>query len=112
MLCGDSGNDAKLVLEANGLSVPAMQMEAGGGRPEEGVMVCGDSGNDAELFAVPGVRGCMVANAHPELRTFCDEHASDNLFQVGQPVLTPSCRRHHLNPYADLYTFVHLCMYL
>ncbi len=45
-------------------------------------MVCGDSGNDVELFAVPGVRGCMVANAHPELKKYCDDNASDSIFQA------------------------------
>lgn len=58
------------------------QIEKGAGLPEDGVMVCGDSGNDVELFAVEGVRGCMVANAHPELRAYCDEHASPSVFQV------------------------------
>ncbi len=46
-------------------------------------MVCGDSGNDIELFAVPGVRGCMVSNAHPELRKYCEQNASPSIFQVG-----------------------------
>lgn len=58
------------------------QMDKGVGRPQDGVLVCGDSGNDIELFAVPGVHGCMVANAHPELRAWCDAHAADTLFQV------------------------------
>ena len=38
-----------------------------------GVQVNGDSGNDAELFLVPGARGCVVANAHPELLAFARE---------------------------------------
>lgn len=62
-----------------------MQIEKGAGLPEDGVMVCGDSGNDVELFAVAGVRGCMVSNAHPELRKYCDEHASPNIFQACNP---------------------------
>lgn len=52
------------------------------GAPKDGVLVNGDSGNDIELFAVPGVRGCMVANAHPELKKWCHAHPSPNLFQV------------------------------
>ena len=59
-----------------------LQIKEAGNAPKDGVMVCGDSGNDVELFAVPGVRGCMVVNAHPELKQWCDAHASPDLFQV------------------------------
>ena len=59
-----------------------MQIEEAVTAPKDGVMVCGDSGNDIELFAVPGVRGCMVVNAHPELRAWCDAHPLPSLFQV------------------------------
>ena len=31
---------------------------------------------------VPDVKGCMVANAHPELKEWCDAHPSPSLFQV------------------------------
>lgn len=60
-----------------------VQIEEAVGAPKDGVLVNGDSGNDIELFQVPGVRGCMVVNAHPELKQWCDAHASPNLFQVG-----------------------------
>ena len=59
-----------------------MQIKAAVGAPKDGVLVNGDSGNDIELFAVPGVRGCMVSNAHPELRKWCDAHKSPNLYKV------------------------------
>lgn len=59
-------------------------MTKGPGTPKDGVLVAGDSGNDIELFAVPGVHGCMVANAHPELRAWCAEHAGPKLFQASQ----------------------------
>ncbi|KAI3431372.1 hypothetical protein D9Q98_004427 [Chlorella vulgaris] len=64
------------------LSFLLKQMESKAGRPEVGVMVCGDSGNDIELFAVPGVHGCMVANAHSELSNWCEAHGSDQLFRA------------------------------
>lgn len=60
-----------------------MQVSQLVGLPSDGVMVCGDSGNDIELFAVPNARGCMVSNAHLELKRWCDSHASPNLYQVG-----------------------------
>jgi hydroxymethylpyrimidine pyrophosphatase-like HAD family hydrolase len=60
----------------------ALQVKELVGPPNDGVLVNGDSGNDIELFAVPGVRGCMVVNAHPELKKWCDAHPSPNLFQV------------------------------
>ena len=62
------------------------QVEKHGGMPTDGVLVNGDSGNDVELFAVPGVKGTMVANAHPELREWCEAHASDNIFQAREPL--------------------------
>lgn len=65
-----------------GLQFLLGQIEKGAGLPSDGVMVCGDSGNDIELFAVPNVRGCMVSNAHPELRKYCEEHASPSIFQA------------------------------
>jgi hydroxymethylpyrimidine pyrophosphatase-like HAD family hydrolase len=58
------------------------QIKEAGNAPRDGVMVCGDSGNDVELFAVPGVRGCMVVNAHPELREWCQAHANPNIFEA------------------------------
>ena len=46
--------------------------------------VNGDSGNDEELFHVPGVMGCVVANAHPELLSFADRNKENPLvFKVG-----------------------------
>eukprot|EP00887_Chlorella_sp_A99_P002358 scaffold10.g2358.t1 len=62
------------------LSFLLRQFESFGGRPE--VLVCGDSGNDIELFAVPGVHGCMVANAHTELRQWCEANLHDRLFRA------------------------------
>lgn len=64
------------------------QIKEAGNAPKDGVMVCGDSGNDVELFAVPGVRGCMVVNAHDELKDWCNSHASPDIFQVG-PINIP-----------------------
>lgn len=49
--------------------------------PSEGIQVNGDSGNDAELFEVPGVYGCVVSNAMPELAAWADAHPSDSLFR-------------------------------
>ena len=56
--------------------------ETVGAPPSTGVMVCGDSGNDVELFEVAGVRGCMVANAHNELKDWCDANASEMIFKA------------------------------
>ena len=52
--------------------------EARGNRPPAGVLVAGDSGNDIELFSVPGVLGCVVANAHKELLEWCDAKDGEN----------------------------------
>lgn len=68
------------------LSFLLQQLEKGmgGSRPAR-VLVAGDSGNDIDLFAVAGVEGCLVANAHPELREWCEaqeqEH-SKNIFSA------------------------------
>mmetsp|Transcript_27590 Transcript_27590/g.60350 ORF Transcript_27590/g.60350 Transcript_27590/m.60350 type:complete len:639 (+) Transcript_27590:155-2071(+) len=55
--------------------------------PQLGVQVNGDSGNDVELFQVPHVKGCVVSNAHPELRAFAEQHAlsNPNIFQATAP---------------------------
>jgi len=37
------------------------------GIPLESVLVAGDTGNDSSMFRLPGVRGVIVDNAHPEL---------------------------------------------
>ncbi|KAL4440460.1 hypothetical protein ABPG75_003461 [Micractinium tetrahymenae] len=66
------------------LSFLLKQFESGPGLPEAGVMVCGDSGNDIELFVVPGVHGCMVANAHKELRDWCEANMHDRIFAATQ----------------------------
>lgn len=42
------------------------------------VLVCGDSGNDIELFEVDGVYGCIVGNAHVELREWYERHGRGN----------------------------------
>ena len=50
-----------------------------GAESERGVLVCGDSGNDIELFEVPGVHGCMVANAHAELKEWCEVNGHERV---------------------------------
>jgi len=52
------------------------------------LQVNGDSGNDIELFQVPGVRGCVVANAHPELMDFAT--GSGRLRQHQHPDCQPA----------------------
>lgn len=62
------------------LSFLLKQLEEGaaGGNGPERVLVAGDSGNDIDLFAVPGVDGCMVANAHPELKEWCESMVGED----------------------------------
>jgi sucrose-6F-phosphate phosphohydrolase len=55
-----------------------------GARPVKGVLACGDSGNDQELFEVPGVHGCMVANAHPELVEWTTANGHDRIFAASK----------------------------
>lgn len=64
--------------------------ETGGQLPTDGIQVNGDSGNDAELFEVPGVYGCIVSNAMPELAAWADAHPSDMLFRCS-PALCSRC---------------------
>lgn len=58
------------------------------------LQVSGDSGNDAELFMVRGVRGCVVANAHPELREFVAKQAHAG----GLRLEGPGVQRQQLRP--------------
>ncbi|GFH17179.1 S6PP domain-containing protein [Haematococcus lacustris] len=48
------------------------RLAAAGCKPPH-VQVNGDSGNDIDLFKVPGVVGCVVSNAHSELRQFAQQ---------------------------------------
>ena len=61
---------------------PALQMKKMGGFPTDGVLVNGDSGNDIELFVVKGVKGCIVSNAHSELRQWHARNSSESVFLV------------------------------
>lgn len=61
------------------------RLRDGPGAPEEGVLACGDSGNDLELFEVPGVKACVVSNAHDELLRWCaSQPASPDVFLAQQ----------------------------
>ncbi|KXZ53756.1 hypothetical protein GPECTOR_6g673 [Gonium pectorale] len=68
------GRDVDLLAEGAGKGAALAhllgRLRDAGLAPTDGVQVNGDSGNDIELFTVPGVRGCVVANAYPELREF------------------------------------------
>ena len=88
MRCSEEPNFDRLAVTTNPQCC-IVQIKEAGNAPKDGVMVCGDSGNDVELFAVPGVRGCMVVNAHQELKQWCDAHASPDLFQAST---APACR--------------------
>jgi hypothetical protein len=57
---------------------------SGGGAPPAGVLAAGDSGNDVELLAVPSARGCVVANAHVELREWAAAHAGPDVFEASR----------------------------
>lgn len=61
--------------------------EAAGCLPRDGIQVNGDSGNDAELFEVPGVFGCIVSNAMPELVQWADAHPGERLFRCATSVI-------------------------
>jgi len=79
-----------------------VQIKEAGNTPKDGVMVCGDSGNDVELFAVPKVRGCMVVNAHQELKQWCDAHPSPDLFQASLlPNFAAKYRCHGVNAFTS-----------
>ncbi|KAG1655626.1 hypothetical protein FOA52_008840, partial [Chlamydomonas sp. UWO 241] len=85
------GSDVDILSERAGKGMALRfvldSLEAKGhGWPEAGVQVNGDSGNDAELFEVPHVVGCVVVNAHPELRSFAEARTADpGLFQATLP---------------------------
>ncbi|GLC60342.1 hypothetical protein PLESTB_001601800 [Pleodorina starrii] len=68
------GRDVDLLAEGAGKGAALRfllgRLRRAGLEPVDGVQVNGDSGNDIELFQVPGVCGCVVANAFPELREF------------------------------------------
>ncbi|PNH06984.1 Sucrose-phosphatase 1 [Tetrabaena socialis] len=73
------GRDVDVLAECAGkgaaLNFLLARLRRAGCAPPDGVQVNGDSGNDIELFQVPGVRGCVVSNAFPELRQFAERAA-------------------------------------
>lgn len=91
---------AAKIIYSGGVDVDIISTHAGKGRalefilgqvkeagcwPTQGVQVNGDSGNDVELFQVPGVQGCVVSNAHPELMSFAQKNPSPLIFMATLP---------------------------
>ncbi len=86
LLAEGAGKGAALRFLLGRLRAAGLEPAAGG------VVVAGDSGNDVELFQVGGARGCVVANAFPELRHWAQQQQQlgqqeeGRIFQVGRSV--------------------------
>jgi sucrose-6F-phosphate phosphohydrolase len=74
-----------------GLAFLLERLAEGPGAPTAGVLVAGDSGNDVDLFAVPGVRGAMVSNAHAELRGWVEAHGGERVHKSGRRAAGAIC---------------------